>query len=110
MCSLALQVDAEVVVDGLMSGLCAEDRQIVSVVTDLLEFVTPVAEVICGDKEKSSELTIFEALSHSACQSCYKREWYNKSGGCIAIRHLVDTLPKSWVLRHQLEFHKVCCA
>ncbi|EEC08699.1 transformation/transcription domain-associated protein, putative [Ixodes scapularis] len=55
---------------------------------------------------QACQLPYMEYLVERMCALCYDRAWYAKSGGCFAIKCLMERLPLRWVLSHQYLFLK----
>uniref|UniRef100_A0A8C4N3S6 Uncharacterized protein n=2 Tax=Eptatretus burgeri TaxID=7764 RepID=A0A8C4N3S6_EPTBU len=59
-----------------------------------------------GSKERASQLPLLSYVAERLCACCYEQAWYAKQGGCLAIKFLLERLPLTWVLQHQLTFQK----
>ncbi|KAL1426892.1 hypothetical protein MTO96_000428 [Rhipicephalus appendiculatus] len=68
--------------------------------------ITENSATVLTSRERACQLPHVEYLAERLCALCYDRAWYAKSGGCFAIKCLVERLPLRWVLGHQYLFLK----
>ncbi|KAH6938472.1 hypothetical protein HPB50_009619 [Hyalomma asiaticum] len=68
--------------------------------------ITENSATVLTSRERACQLPFVEYLAERLCALCYDRAWYAKSGGCFAIKCLVERLPLRWVLGHQYLFLK----
>lgn len=61
---------------------------------------------VFGDADIACRIPLWSAFAHHVSASCYERTWHQKNAGCVGIRFLIDVMPQSWLLVHQLKFNK----
>jgi transformation/transcription domain-associated protein len=61
--------------------------------------------VILESKDVIGQLPVFHSLARKFCSSCYREEWFRKSGGCFGISIVACKLDlgTKWMLDHELE-------
>ncbi|XP_064401908.1 transformation/transcription domain-associated protein-like isoform X2 [Halichondria panicea] len=97
-------MDVYVLLDSITKCMCSEEKELNKIGELALKIVIETATTILGDKEKASELPLFEVAVDKMCGCCYERAWFAKNGGCSAILFLMEKMPLKWVISHQLTF------
>ncbi|XP_019851030.1 PREDICTED: transformation/transcription domain-associated protein [Amphimedon queenslandica] len=97
-------MDVYVLLEAIAKCVASEEKELYRIAELALTFVVDTAATIIGDREKATELPLFEVAVEKLCGCCYERAWYAKSGGCWAIGFFLDKMPLKWVINHQLTF------
>ncbi|KAL5497639.1 hypothetical protein EMCRGX_G014148 [Ephydatia muelleri] len=97
-------IDVHVMLDAIVKCVSSDEKELCKIGAMTLALIIDTATTIVGDKEKASELPLFEAAADRLCGCCYEQAWYAKNGGCLAIRFLMEKMPLKWVMNHQLAF------
>ena len=74
-------MDVYVLLDALAKCVASEEKELCRIAELALTFVVDTAATIVGDREKASELPLFEVAVDKLCGCCYERAWFSKSGG-----------------------------
>ncbi|XP_075538774.1 transcription-associated protein Nipped-A isoform X6 [Dermacentor variabilis] len=99
-------MDPSVLVDALAAIMAHEEKELCKVGQLAMLLITENSATVLTSRERACQLPHVEYLSERLCALCYDRAWYAKSGGCFAIKCLVERLPLRWVLGHQYVFLK----
>ena len=97
-------MDSLVLVDALAAVMGHEEKELCKPGHLALVLIIDGAAEILGSKERASRLPLMEYIVVKMCQLCYKRAWYAKLGGCLAIKVLFEQMSLKWVLQHQFSF------
>ena len=97
-------IDVHVMLDAIVKCVSSDEKELCKIGSMTLALIIDTATTIVGDKEKASELPLFEAAADKLCGCCYEQAWYAKNGGCLAIKFLMEKMPLKWVMNHQLAF------
>ncbi len=74
-------MDVYVLLDSITKCMCSEEKELNKIGELALKIVIETATTILGDKEKASELPLFEVAVDKMCGCCYERAWFAKNGG-----------------------------
>ncbi|CAN8021853.1 unnamed protein product [Ixodes persulcatus] len=99
-------MDPTVLIDALAAIMAHEEKELCKVGQLALLLIAENSATILTSKERACQLPYMEYLVERMCALCYDRAWYAKSGGCFAIKCLMERLPLRWVLSHQYLFLK----
>lgn len=99
-------MDPSVLVDALAAIMAHEEKELCKVGQLAMLLITENSATVLTSRERACQLPHVEYLAERLCALCYDRAWYAKSGGCFAIKCLVERLPLRWVLGHQYLFLK----
>jgi transformation/transcription domain-associated protein len=105
--SKLLELDPATFIDALVDVLCSENREHAAAGTQVLDvFVATATQLASGFGYELCDLPVCDQLSVQLASCCYKREWFQKAGGCLGIAYLTEKLPGTWVQKHALAFLK----
>ncbi|XP_064456550.1 transformation/transcription domain-associated protein-like isoform X2 [Ornithodoros turicata] len=99
-------MDPTVLVDALAAIMAHEEKELCKVGQLALILIAENAATVLTSRERACQLPYVEYLVEQMCALCYDRAWYAKSGGCFAIKCLMERMPLRWVLSHQYLFLK----
>ena len=74
-------LDVYVLFDAIAACISLEEKDLCKIGQLALGMVIDTAATIVGDREKASELLLFEVVADKVCGCCYERAWYAKNGG-----------------------------
>lgn len=74
-------MDVYVLLEAIAKCVASEEKELYRIAELALTFVVDTAATIIGDREKATELPLFEVAVEKLCGCCYERAWYAKSGG-----------------------------
>jgi transformation/transcription domain-associated protein len=74
-------LDVYVLLDAFAACISSEEKDLCKIGQLALGMVIDTAATIVGDREKASELLLFEVVADKVCGCCYERAWYAKNGG-----------------------------
>ena len=74
-------MDVYILLDAVAKCVASEEKELCRIAELVLTFVVDTASTIVGDKERASELPLFEIAVEKLCGCCYERAWYAKNGG-----------------------------
>ena len=74
-------LDVYVLFDAIATCISSEEKDLCKIGQVALGMVIDTAATIVGDREKASELLLFEVVADKVCGCCYERAWYAKNGG-----------------------------
>lgn len=99
-------MDPTVLVDALAAIMAHEEKELCKVGQLALLLIAENSSTVLTSRERACQLPYIEYLVEQMCALCYDRAWYAKSGGCFAIKCLMERMPLRWVLSHQYLFLK----
>ncbi|XP_077513657.1 transcription-associated protein Nipped-A isoform X4 [Amblyomma americanum] len=99
-------MDPAVLVDAVASIMAHEEKELCKVGQLAVLLITENSATVLTSRERACQLPFLDYLADQLCTLCYDRAWYAKSGGCFAIKCLVERMPLRWVLAHQYVFLK----
>ena len=74
-------MDVYIILDAITKCMGSEEKELCKISELALGVIIETATTITGDKEKASELALFEVAGEKLCSLCYERAWFAKSGG-----------------------------
>ena len=74
-------MDVYVLFDAITACISSDEKELCKIGQLALGMVIDTAATIVGDREKASELLLFEVVADKVCGCCYERAWYAKNGG-----------------------------
>ena len=74
-------MDVYVLFDAITTCIASDEKDLCKIGQLGLGMVIDTAATIVGDREKASELLLFEVIADKVCGCCYERAWYAKNGG-----------------------------
>eukprot|EP00794_Sanderia_malayensis_P003406 gene3406-3896_t len=97
-------MDVHTIIDSVADIMSHEDKDLCKIGEIAIQVLYETICIVIGDKLKATQLPFFEYMVEKLCGCCYQRPWFAKSGGCLAIRFLINNMPLHWVLSHQPTF------
>ncbi|XP_077554082.1 transformation/transcription domain-associated protein-like isoform X4 [Haemaphysalis longicornis] len=97
-------LDPGVLVDAIAAIMAHEEKELCKVGQLALLLIVENTATVVRSRERACQLPFVEYLQERLVALCYERAWYAKSGGCFAIKCMVERLPLRWVLAHQYVF------
>ncbi len=85
-------MDPLVLIDSLAVIMGHEEKELCKPGHLAMVLLLDTATNIMGTKERACRLPLMEYLAERMCNLCYKRAWYAKLGGCIAIKFLFERM------------------
>lgn len=70
-----------VLLDAITKCMSSEEKELCKIGELALNMMIDTATTIIGDKDKASDLPLFEVIADKLCGCCYERAWFAKSGG-----------------------------
>ena len=74
-------MDVYVLFDAITTCIASEEKELCKIGQLALGMVIDTAATIIGEREKASELLLFEVVADKVCSCCYERAWFAKCGG-----------------------------
>jgi hypothetical protein len=93
-----------VFLDALEEAVLAERKELSDVALRGLHVFIDAMITLAGDAEKASKYAVFADLAERFMHGCYRRDWFCKRGGCVAIRALASKLSVAWCISYELQF------
>ncbi|KAI8605964.1 hypothetical protein EDD21DRAFT_315697 [Dissophora ornata] len=103
-----MHLDTNVFVDAVVDIMTSENLPLRKLAESSLQLLHETCTTITSSKEVLFQLPVFHLFATRFSSSCYKQEWYRKSGGCFGISIMCSQLDMGakWMLDHELEFVK----
>lgn len=99
------EISVGVFFEAICDALIDEKRNVGEAALVQLQTVYETA-VTCSRNGKDSISSIFDEFAEKMCRICYRREWYMKAGGCLAIDHMTVKFDVKFARKHVSEFIK----
>jgi len=74
-------MDVYVLLDAITKCMSSEEKELCRMGEVTLSMVIETACTIVGERERASELPLFEFAADKLSGCCYERAWFAKSGG-----------------------------
>ncbi|KAK3822766.1 MAG: hypothetical protein J3Q66DRAFT_279230 [Benniella sp.] len=103
-----MNLDTNVFVDAVVDIMTSENLSLRKLAESALQQLHETCTTITSSKDVLFQLPVFHLFATRFSSSCYKQEWYRKSGGCFGISIMCSQLDmgSKWMLDHELEFVK----
>ncbi|KAF9958937.1 hypothetical protein BGZ72_010618 [Mortierella alpina] len=103
-----LHLDTNIFVDAVVDIMTSENLPLRKLAESALQLLYETCTTVTSSKEVLFQLPVFHLFATRFSSSCYKHEWYCKSGGCFGISIMCSQLDMGakWMLDHELEFVK----
>ncbi|KAG0235555.1 hypothetical protein B0O80DRAFT_498171 [Mortierella sp. GBAus27b] len=103
-----MHLDTNVFVDAVVDIMTSENLSLRKLAESGLQLLHETCTTITSSKDVLFQLPVFHLFATRFSSSCYKQEWYRKSGGCFGISIMCSQLDmgSKWMLDHELEFVK----
>ncbi|KAF9357807.1 hypothetical protein BGX26_003026, partial [Mortierella sp. AD094] len=103
-----MHLDTNVFVDAVVDIMTSENLPLRKLAESALQLLHETCTTITSSKDVLFQLPVFHLFATRFSSSCYKQEWYRKSGGCFGISIMCSQLDMGakWMLDHELEFVK----
>lgn len=103
-----MHLDTNIFVDAVVDIMTSENLPLRRLAESALQILHETCTTVTSSKEVLFQLPVFHLFATRFSSSCYKQEWYRKSGGCFGISIMCSQLDMGvkWMLDHELEFVK----
>ncbi|KAF9581361.1 hypothetical protein BGW38_001654, partial [Lunasporangiospora selenospora] len=101
-------LDTNIFVDAVVEIMTSENQSLRKLAESALKILHETCTTITSSRDVLFQLPVFHLFATRFSSSCYKQEWYRKSGGCHGISIMCSQLDMGakWMLDHELEFVK----
>ncbi|KAK5808732.1 hypothetical protein F5H01DRAFT_281683, partial [Linnemannia elongata] len=103
-----LHLDTNIFVDAVVDIMTSENLPLRKLAESALQLLHETCVTVTSSKDVLFQLPVFHLFATRFSSSCYKQEWFRKSGGCFGISIMCSQLDMGakWMLDHELEFVK----
>ena len=103
-----LEINHRVVIPAIVDSLSSERIEVRETAQEAMSSIYDACAIIFGSKTPVIKLPFWTSLLNNCCHSCYKDEWFAKSGGALGINLMATKLDidSSWFVDKQVDICK----
>ncbi|KAK9457474.1 hypothetical protein V1511DRAFT_170812 [Dipodascopsis uninucleata] len=98
-------IDFRLLYSAITDALCSYKIPVRQAGSNAVKLIYSTCITLFGSIEAAHKFPVFRMLTLSFCHSCFQEPWYNKAGGCIGLKVLLEEceFPLEFIQKRQID-------